>query len=56
MGQEVSEIAAEILPWKDCYLTGQEGAARQTKKEFTQFLYMAAGSASEIDTQVELAL
>ncbi len=33
-----------------------EGAARQTKKEFTQFLYIAAGSASEIDTQVELAL
>lgn len=32
-----------------------EGAARQTKKEFIQFLYMAAGSASEVDTQLEIA-
>jgi len=32
-----------------------EGAARQTKKEFVQFLYMAAGSASEVDTQLEIA-
>ena len=32
-----------------------EGAARQTKKEFTQFLHMARGSLSELDTQVEIA-
>ncbi len=32
-----------------------EGAARQTKKEFIQFLYIASGSASEIDAQLELA-
>ena len=32
-----------------------EGAARRSKREFIQFLYMAAGSASEIDTQLELA-
>jgi len=32
-----------------------EGAARQTKKEFVQFLYIAAGSASEVDTQLEIA-
>ncbi|MEA3239040.1 MAG: four helix bundle protein [Candidatus Bipolaricaulota bacterium] len=32
-----------------------EGAARQTKKEFIQFLYIAQGSASEIDTQLEVA-
>ena len=32
-----------------------EGAARQTKKEFLRFLYIAAGSASEIDTQLEIA-
>ena len=32
-----------------------EGAARQTKKEFIQFLYMAAGSGSEVDTQLEIA-
>jgi four helix bundle protein len=32
-----------------------EGAARQTKKEFVRFLYMAAGSTSELDTQLEIA-
>lgn len=32
-----------------------EGAARRTKNEFIQFLYMAVGSASEIDTHLELA-
>ena len=32
-----------------------EGAARQTKKEFTNYLHMAQGSLSELDTQVELA-
>jgi four helix bundle protein len=32
-----------------------EGAARQTKKEFIQFLYIDRGSASEIDTQLEVA-
>ena len=32
-----------------------EGAARQTKKEFSNYLHMAQGSLSELDTQVELA-
>jgi four helix bundle protein len=32
-----------------------EGAARQTKKEFTNYLHMAQGSLSELDTQMELA-
>ncbi len=32
-----------------------ESAARQTRKEFVQFLYIARGSASEIDTQLEVA-
>lgn len=32
-----------------------EGAARQTKKEFTNYLHMAQGSLSELDTQIELA-
>jgi len=32
-----------------------EGAARQTKKEFIQFLCVAAGSASELDTQIEIS-
>lgn len=31
-----------------------EGAARQTKKEFIQFLYIARGSLSELDTQLDL--
>ena len=33
-----------------------EGASRNTKKEFANFLYMAQGSLSELDTQSEIAL
>jgi len=32
-----------------------EGAARQTKKGFINFLHIAQGSLSELDTQLELA-
>ena len=32
-----------------------EGAGRQTKKEFVNFLHIAQGSLSELDTQLELA-
>ena len=32
-----------------------EGSSRNTKKEFTNFLYMAQGSLNEIDTQLEIA-
>ena len=32
-----------------------EGAARTTKREFAQFLSIARGSLSEIDTQLEIA-
>lgn len=32
-----------------------EGAARQTKKEFINYLHMAQGSLSELDTQLEIA-
>lgn len=32
-----------------------EGAARQTKKEFTNYLYIAQGSLSELDTHIEIA-
>jgi four helix bundle protein len=32
-----------------------EGAARQTKKEFKNYLHIAQGSLSELDTQLELA-
>lgn len=33
-----------------------EGAARNTKKEFTHFLHGARGSLSELDTQLELSV
>lgn len=33
-----------------------EGAARKSKKEFLQFLYIAEGSLSELDTLIELSL
>ena len=32
-----------------------EGASRQTNKEFIQFLYIALGSASEVETQLIIA-
>ena len=32
-----------------------EGASRQGTKEFVHFLYVAVGSASELDTQIEIA-
>jgi len=32
-----------------------EGAARQTRKEFINYLHMAQGSLSELDTHLELA-
>lgn len=32
-----------------------EGAARNSKKEFANFLYIASGSLSELDTQLEIA-
>lgn len=32
-----------------------EGAARAGSKEFAQFLYVSLGSASELDTQIEIA-
>jgi len=32
-----------------------EGAGRQTKKEFMQFLHISQGSLSELDTLIELA-
>ena len=33
-----------------------EGAGRNTKKEFINFLHISQGSLSELDTQLELAL
>ena len=59
----------EIFPKSEIYgLIGQmrraavsipsniaEGAARQTKKEFINYLHMAQGSLSELDTQLVIA-
>ncbi len=39
----------------DATISWGKGAARQTKKEFVQFLHIVQGSASEIDTQLEVA-
>ncbi len=33
-----------------------EGAARHGPKEFVRFLYVALGSASELDTQIEISV
>lgn len=60
---------SETFPRTEVYgLTGQmrraavsiasniaEGAGRQTKKEFVNFLHMAQGSLSELDTQLVIA-
>lgn len=67
----VSEVykATESFPAREAYgLTSQirraaisvpsniaEGAGRHTKKEFVNYLHMAQGSLSELDTQSEIA-
>jgi len=33
-----------------------EGAARRTERDFIRFLHMALGSASELDTQIEIVI
>ena len=38
------------------YYTGQEGATRRGNKEYIQFLYIALGSLSELDTQFLIAV
>jgi four helix bundle protein len=67
--QNIYEITKSFPKAEDYGLTSQirrsaisipaniaEGAARQTKKEFIQFLHMAQGSLSELDTHMEIAL
>jgi four helix bundle protein len=67
----VSEVyrATESFPAREVYsLTSQirraaisvpsniaEGAGRHTQKEFVNYLHMAQGSLSELDTQIEIA-
>ncbi len=46
MRRSVRSIASNIA----------EGAARQSSKEFIQFLHIALGSTSELDTQLEIAM
>ena len=65
---DVYQLTAEFPANEKYGLTGQiqraavsvpsniaEGAARQTKKEFSNYLHIAQGSLSELDTQIELA-
>src|SRR5258706_16221497 len=65
---DIYELTADFPSREKYGLTGQiqraavsvpsniaEGAARQTKKEFSNFLHIAQGSLSELDTQIELA-
>ena len=67
--QNIYEITKSFPKAEDYGLTSQirrsavsipaniaEGAARQTKKEFIQFLHTAQGSLSELDTHMEIAL
>ena len=39
---------SSVIPWG-------KGAARGSKKEFIQFLYIALGSVSEVETQLVIA-
>ncbi|MBX3319845.1 MAG: four helix bundle protein [Nitrospira sp.] len=49
LSSQIRRAAASILS------NIAEGAARHGKKEFLQFLHIARGSLSELDTQLELA-
>jgi len=66
--RHVYELSARFPPDERFGLTAQlrrsavsvpsniaEGAARATRKEFSQFLMIARGSLSEIDTQLRIA-
>ena len=69
LSEEVYDLTAKF-PKEEMYgLTSQlrraavsivsniaEGAARQTRKEFTQFIYCAVGSTAEVEAQLELAI
>jgi four helix bundle protein len=68
LAQQIYRITERFPPNEQFGLTSQirraavsipsnmaEGAARQTKKEFIQFLRISKGSLSELDTQLEIA-
>jgi four helix bundle protein len=68
LAQQIYRITERFPPNEQFGLTSQirraavsipsnmaEGAARQTKKEFIQFLHISKGSLSELDTQLEIA-
>ena len=52
--RDISRIGCGVT-LRDDYFTGQEGAARNGTKEFLQFLHIALGSLSELDTQIEIS-
>lgn len=67
--EEIYEIVSSFPPSEVYGLTAQlkravisipsniaEGASRNSTKEFIQFLYIANGSLSEVETQLELAV
>jgi four helix bundle protein len=68
LAQQIYRITERFPPNEQFGLTSQiqraavsipsnmaEGAARQTKKEFIQFIHISKGSLSELDTQLEIA-
>lgn len=68
LAQNVYEVSKDFLRDEQFGMTSQmrraavsiggniaEGAARNGRREFTEFLYIALGSASELETQLEIA-
>jgi len=49
LGQQMRRAAVSVAS------NISEGAARGNKREFARYLYIAAGSLSELDTQLEIA-
>lgn len=69
LAEEIYKISGKMPPGEIYGLTAQmrrsavsvasniaEGSSRQSKREFKQFLYMARGSLSELETQIIICL